>query len=311
MLPQLKPQITFVKENMEKLIKNKNILITGGAGFIGSNLCDFLSNDNNVTSLDNYIMGSESNHVTGVKYIKGNSKDLKEIFPNIKFDNIFHFGEYSRVEQSLGEPAKAFDNGLFTFPNVLDFCVETGAKLTYSASSTKFADNGTGSSLSPYTFFKACNSELVQHYHKWYGLNYTTVYFYNAYGPNEISTGKYATLIGKYKELLKQGKKTLPVSKPGVQKRNFTDVTDIVSGIIIATQFGTGDGYGIGADEAYSVSEVCKMFGCEPDFYETNSANRISAPVNTKKIKALGWKQECQLGDHIREFLKELGDNGI
>lgn len=288
---------------MSRKLKNKKILVTGGAGFIGSNLCEFLAKNNDVVSLDNYIMGSEDNHVDKVKYIRGDVNDIAAIFANEKFDNVFHFGEYSRVEQSLDERSKAFKNGLISFPSVLDYCVSVDAKLTYSASSTKFANNGAGPALSPYTFFKACNSELIQHYNRWYGLNYTTVYFYNAYGSREISGGRYATLIAKYKEFLRQGCKTLPVSKPGHQERNFTHIEDIVSGIICATELGEGDGYGIGADEAYTILEVCKMFGCEPKYYEANSANRMSAPVNNEKLKALGWKQKHDLKNHIREFL--------
>lgn len=291
---------------MNNILRDKKILVTGGAGFIGSNLCESLAKNNKVVSLDNYIMGSENNHVDGVQYIRGDANDIGEIFLNEKFDNVFHFGEYSRVEQSLDERLKAFGNGLFSFPNVLDFCLKTGAKLTYSASSTKFADQGAGSTLSPYTFFKACNSELIQNYDKWYGLKYTTVYFYNAYGNREISDGKYATLIGKYKEFLRHGCKKLPVSKPGLQKRNFTHIDDIVSGIIHATEFGEGDGYGIGADEAYTIVDVCNMFGCEPEYYDTNSANRMFAPVNNEKLKALGWRQKHQLRNHIREFLNSL-----
>ena len=287
-------------------MKNKKILVTGGAGFIGSNLCTHLAKNNSVVSLDNYLMGQRDNHVPAVSYVEGSCGDIENIFAGEKFDNIFHFGEYSRVEQSLNEPDIAFQNGLYTFPNVLKFCLSAGSKLTYAASSTKFANNGTGSQLSPYTFFKATNSELIQNYARWYGLKFSSVYFYNAYGEREIETGKYSTVIAKFKSLKRNGATKLPVSQPGTQRRNFTHINDIIKGILLATMQGENDGYGIGADEAYSIVDLCEMFECEPEFYTTNSANRMSAPVNSDKLKALGWQPSMKLQEHIRDFLDNL-----
>lgn len=283
-------------------MQNKKILVTGGAGFIGSNICNELQKTNTVYSLDNYLTGNPNNHVDGVTYINGCVSNIKEIFCNEKFDNILHFGEYSRVELSLKEPGLALENGYRSFPKILEYALETSAKITYSASSTKFANNG--SKLSPYTFFKTSNSELIQRYGEWYGLDYVNVYFYNCYGENEISQGNYATLIGKYTYLKRNNPSTLPVSKPGFQTRNFTHVEDTVAGIILATELGDGDGYGIGSDEAYSIAEVCEMFGCFPDYYEANSANRLKAPVNNEKIKALGWRPRHSLPNYIARLYK-------
>jgi len=285
-------------------MKGKNILVTGGAGFIGSNLIEELKKTNRITSLDNYLTGSRANHLDEVTYVEGSCADISSIFSGEKFDHVFHFGEYSRVEQSLDEPQVAFNNGFTSFPAVLDFCLDVEAKITYSASSTKFANRG--ASLSPYTFFKSNNSELIKLYSEWYGLKYSTVYFYNAYGQREISEGKYATLIAKYKRLVESGAESLPVSFPGTQTRNFTHIADIVEGIIIATEKGNGDGYGIGADEAFSVIEVCAMFGKEPEMYHTNAANRMHAPVENVKLKALGWSPKCSLREHIDDYFIRL-----
>jgi len=229
--------------------------------------------------------------------VNGCVSDIKNIFTSETFDNIFHFGEYSRVEKSREQPRLALKNGYQSFPALLEYAMDINAKVTYSASSTKFASRG--SSLSPYTFFKASNSDLIQRYGEWYGLNYVTVYFYNCYGSNEISQGDYATLIGKYKHMKKNGATKLPVSRPGTQTRNFTHIEDTVAGIVLATKSGNGDGYGIGSDEAYSVLDVCEMFGCQPDFYDANAANRAGAPVNNQKIKALGWQAKHRLPQYI------------
>lgn len=285
-------------------MQGKKILVTGGAGFIGSNLIEKLKKTNKITSLDNYLTGNRANHLDEVTYVEGSCADISNIFSGQRFDNVFHFGEYSRVEQSLNEAQVAFSNGLTSFPAVLDFCLNAGAKMTYSASSTKFANRG--SSLSPYTFFKSNNSELIKLYSEWYGLEYTTVYFYNAYGKREISEGKYATLIAKYKRLIESGAESLPVSFPGTQTRNFTHIEDIVDGIIIATDKGTGDGYGIGSDEAFSVLEVCAMFGKKPDMYHTNAANRMHAPVENQRLKALGWSTKHSLREHIDNYIYQL-----
>ncbi len=207
----------------------KRILVTGGAGFIGSHLCERLAESANhqVYSLDNYSTGSKLNHVTNVVYIEGATADIDKL---VKFtpDIIFHLGEYSRVEQSFDDIEKVWDynmNGIFA---VLQFCRKTSAKLLYSGSSTKFADDGIGRSQSPYAFTKASNTELIESYAKWFGLEYSIVYFYNVYGKREISTGKYATLIALFRQKMKNNQ-ALTVVSPGTQVRNFTHIDDITS----------------------------------------------------------------------------------
>ena len=171
------------------------ILVTGGAGFIGSHLCEKLSQDGDeVFSLDNYSTGSIENHVDNVTYIKGETKNIEKLV-NITPDIIYHLGEYSRVEQSFKDIENVWNtnkNGTFS---VLQFCRKTKAKIVYAGSSTKFGDGGLGRSQSPYAWTKASNTELVRNYANWFGIEYAISYFYNVYGGREISTGKYATLI--------------------------------------------------------------------------------------------------------------------
>lgn len=290
-----------------KRLEGAKVLITGGAGFIGSHLAEkLIPLAKEIISLDNYLSGSQSNHMNGVTYIEGDVRDIVNIFGSDQFDFVFHFGEYSRVEASLTESCVALDNIYKSFPALLQFWKSSKAKLIYSGSSTKFSDNGKGRHLSPYTSAKAHNSELLVDFADWYSLPYSIVYFYNAYGGREIRNGKYSTVVGKFKNLTYNGARELPVTNPGTQRRNFTHVDDITNGILLAASRGNGDGYGIGADEAYSIVEICRAFGCEPNFTEESRANRMTGYLMTKKIKELGWVQEHNLLLHIKEYLKNI-----
>ena len=293
-------------------MQNKRVLVTGGVGFVGSHLCERLVKlGNEVVSLDNYFTGSEKNHIEGVRYIKG---DTKDIFKLVDFtpDIIYHLGEYSRVEQSFEDMRIVYEyNKIGTF-EVLEFVRKTGAKLIYAGSSTKFGDGGIARNTSPYAWTKASNTELVINYGNWYGINYAITYFYNVYGPREISTGKYATLIALFKEKMRKGE-PLTIVKPGTQKRNFTHVDDIVDGLVLVGKDGYGDEFGIGSDEAYSVIEVAEMF-LGMDINEAiekgkvvmlpeRRGNRMNAEVITDKTKSLGWNPKKHLTDWI-EFLR-------
>jgi len=287
--------------------EKKKILITGGAGFIGSHLAEnLLEMKAEVVSLDNYLSGHKKNHLNGVSYIEGDVNNIVDILGSEKFDYIFHFGEYSRVEQSLVEPQVALSNIYKPFTSLLQFWQSSGAKLIYSGSSTKFSNNGQGQHLSPYTAAKFLNTELLIDYARWYSLPFAILYFYNVFGGRELRNGKYSTVIGKFKELVSEGATMLPISAPGTQLRNFTHITDIVDGILLTGAKGYGEGYGIGGDKAYSILDVCKFFGCEPEFQESSPANRMNGELKTEKIKLLGWSQEHFLEEHIKMFLNEI-----
>lgn len=286
-------------------IKKKTILVTGGAGFVGSHLCERLSNDGHkVISLDNYFTGSKDNHVAGVEYREGHTKDIARHIPEIP-DLVFHLGEYARTEKSFEDIEIVWDlNKLGTFA-VLEFCRRKGCKLIYAGSSTKFADSGEGRDQSPYAWTKATNTELVQNYGDWFGLTYAITYFYNVYGPREMS-GPFGTLIRIFSELYANGQ-PLTVVSPGTQTRNFTHVKDIVAGLVLVGEEGCGDGYGIGADESYTVHEVAKMFGGEILMMPERKGNRMFAPVDNIKTKELGWKQSQKLATYIESVKHEVG----
>ena len=283
---------------------NKNILVTGGAGFIGSNLCEYLAQDpqNSVKSLDNYSTGSARNHVKGVEYINGDTKVIDHLVDDTP-DIVYHLGEYSRVEQSFEDFPIVWESNKIGTREVLEFCLRRNSKVVYAGSSTKFGDGGLGRSQSPYGWSKASNTELVQNYGQWFGLSYAIVYFYNAYGPREIRTGKYATLIGKFAELMRNNE-PLPVVSPGSQQRNFTHIDDIISGLVLVGDEGLGDDFGIGADDAYSIVEVASMFGGRIQMLPHRRGNRMAAEVVSDKTRALGWTHKTQLPEYIN-FLKQ------
>ena len=283
----------------------KKILVTGGAGFIGSHLCERLSKnlENEVYSLDNYFTGSINNHVSNVIYIKGDTNDINNLItfcPHI----VYHLGEYSRVEQSFDDIQKVWKynkDGTFA---VLEFVRKMGCKIVYAGSSTKFGDGGLGRNASPYAWTKASNTELVKNYGDWYNIPYAITYFYNVYGQREIRVGKYATLIAIFCEKMKRHE-PLTIVSPGVQKRNFTHIDDIVDGILLVGENGYGDEFGIGNEEAFTILDVAKIFGGEIVMLPERRGNRMEATVCSKKTKMLGWSAKRSLIDYIEECRKK------
>lgn len=285
--------------------QQKLVVVTGGAGFIGSHLCEHLVKGGyRVISLDNYFTGSVENHVEGVEYREGHTKDISRYIPEIP-DLLYHLGEYARVEKSFEDVEMVWDlNKLGTFA-VIEFCRRSRCKLIYAGSSTKFADGGEGRNQSPYAWSKATNTELVMNYSEWFGLEYAITYFYNVYGPREMS-GSFGTLISIFANLYKNGN-PLTVVSPGTQMRNFTHVYDIVDGLIRVGEKGAGDGYGIGSPEAYSVMGVAKMFGGEILLMPERQGNRMQGVADTERTRSLGWKPAHTLPVYIEELKRETG----
>lgn len=285
-------------------MSKEKILVIGGAGFVGSHLCERLSKNEqyDVYSLDNYFTGSKDNHVDGVTYIEGSSVDIAKLV-TFRPDIVYHLGEYSRVEQSFDDIEKVWAyNKEGTFA-VLEFVRKEGCKILYAGSSTKFGDGGLGRSASPYAWTKASNTELVQNYGTWFNVPYAITYFYNVYGEREIQTGKYATLIALFKEKMKNDE-PLTIVSPGTQKRNFTHIDDIIDGLVLVGENGYGDEFGIGSSEAFSIKEVAKLFGGRVEMLPERRGNRMMADVMTTKTEALGWKASRNLKDYIETCKK-------
>ena len=277
----------------------KKILVTGGAGFIGSHLCERLSenNDNEVYSLDNYFTGSRSNHVEKVTYITGNTSDIAKLV-DFTPEIVYHLGEYSRVEQSFDDIETVWTSNKDGIFAVLEFVRKANCKILYAGSSTKFGDGGLGRTASPYAWTKASNSELVINYGNWFDVPYAITYFYNVYGDREIASGKYATLIALFAEKMKAGK-PLSIVSPGTQRRNFTHIEDIVDGLVLVGNFGYGDGFGIGNEESFSILEVAELFGGKIEMLPERKGNRFTAEVFTDKLRSLGWSPKNSLQDYI------------
>ena len=277
------------------------VLVTGGAGFIGSHLCEQLAQDGNeVFSLDNYSTGTERNHVDDVIYIKGETKNISKLVSFIP-DIIYHLGEYSRVEQSFDDIEKVWSSNKDGIFAVLQFCRKTKAKIVYAGSSTKFGDGGLGRSQSPYAWTKASNTELVENYANWFNVDYAISYFYNVYGGREISSGKYATLIAIFVEKYKKNL-SLTVVSPGTQLRNFTHIDDIISGLILIGKNGHGDNYGIGCSKSYSIMEIAEIFGSKIKMLPKRKGNRMTADVVCTKTKELGWVETKSIVDYIENM---------
>ena len=282
----------------------KTIVVTGGAGFIGSHLCERLVKDGHkVISLDNYFTGSKENHVAGVEYREGHTKDIAQIIPEDP-DIIYHLGEYPRVLKSLEEPGVVLDLNITGSISVFEFWRKKGCKLIYAGSSTKFAaprsDEVEGKDRSPYSWGKATNCELVRNYARWYNLPYGITYFYNVYGPRERSREQYGTLIETFKQNYLAGRPH-EVASPGTQTRAFTHVLDTVEGLLAVGEKGEGDGYNIGAKEIHSLLEVAKLFGGEIVMIPQTKSSRSSGVEDTAKLEGLGWKQTKTLSEYIEE----------
>jgi UDP-glucose 4-epimerase len=278
------------------------MLVTGGAGFVGTHLCRrLLDEGHRIISLDNYFTGSRDNHVEGVEYREGHTKDIAVVVPETP-DCIYHLGEYSRVEKSLTEPSVVWDlNKLGTF-GVLEYARANGAKIIYAGSSTKFGDGGLGRDQSPYAWAKATNTELVRNYGMWYGLPYAITYFYNVYGPGERA-GAYGTVVEIFRQKALAGE-PLMVNAPGTQRRNFTHVDDIVEGLVLVGEAGTGDDFGLGDEQSYSIREVAELFaerfGVDVVMAPEVPGNRMGSDIDTSKTRLLGWLPTKSLEAYIR-----------
>lgn len=282
----------------------KIILVTGGAGHVGSHIIEELVKDpiNKVISLDNYFNGSTKNEIPGAEYRHGSTKDIDKLIPETP-DIIYHLGEYARITPSISEPEKVYDMNILGTFAVVEFCRQRKVgKLVYAASSTKFADNGNERHANPYSFTKANNVDLINNYGHWYNLPYAICYFYNAFGPRENGIGKYATLIAKFQEIYLNGGK-FTVVKPGDQKRNFTYVKDLAHGMILVGEKGIGDGYTLSNKKEYSVTEIAQAFGGEIEYIDGYPGRTESGNAPDKSRTELGWETTIDVMDYIKDFI--------
>ena len=278
------------------------VVITGGAGFIGSHLCRYYHEvlGRRVISLDNYSSGSIQNHVPGVTYLSGSTSDINLHLNDVP-DIIYHLGEFSRVENSYDHIEEVVESNIVGTLKVIEYCRKNSVKLIYAGSSTKFSVMQSQEDHNPYWWTKKKNTELVNYYSQWYGINYAIAYFYNVYGPREIEIGNYATLIGRFKKLARE-KQPLTVVLPGSQRRNFTHVDDLVNGLVLVGEHGYGDDYGIGSSESYTILDIARLFGGEIKFLPERKGNRIDAELKTDKLMRKGWTSKISIIDYIEKL---------
>jgi UDP-glucose 4-epimerase len=286
---------------------SRTILVTGGAGHVGSHLIEELLADGSdrVISLDNYSNGRVENHIVGAEYRTGHTKNIDELVPETP-DIVYHLGEYARIEPSFQDVAIVYDYNVTGTFAVAEFCRKrTVGKLVYAASSTKFAIEGDGRHQNPYSFTKATNVDLLNDYGRWYGLPYAICYFYNAFGPREVADGRYATLIAKFCALHARGEK-LTVVAPGTQRRAFTYVKDLARGIRLVGEQGQGDGYALRAERSRSVLEIAEAFGGSFELVEGYPGREDVADDPSRARDELGWRPTVDVLEYIEECKKAV-----
>ena len=292
--------------------KKKNIIVvTGGAGFVGSNLISLLIKKTSFTiiSIDNYSTGKKKNHIKNrrINYLRSDTKNIAKILKSYSnnIHSLFHFGEFSRIYQSFLNMEACIDSNTIGTNAVFNFCLLNKIKLIYSATSASLGNNGKDKNLSPYAFTKAKNLEMLENLKEWFKFKFEIIYFYNVYGPKQIKTGKMATVIGIFEE---QYKKKLPLTvvRPGLQSRRFTHIDDTVSACYYAWKKNNNCHYSISNKQSFTILQVAKMFGQKIKFLQARSGERyasalISMSLSRKVIKLFGHKK---LKDYIKNIIK-------
>jgi UDP-glucose 4-epimerase len=291
----------------------KNIIvITGGAGFVGSNLISLFlkSTKYNIISIDNYSSGTKKNHINNrrVKYIRGNTKNISQIL-NItkkKIKTIFHLGEFARIYQSFLKMNECIESNSIGTHAVFSFCLTNKIKLIYSATSASIGNNGRDKNLSPYAFTKAKNLELLENLKKWFKMKYEIIYFYNVYGPKQICVGDMATVIGIFEDAYKKNK-PLPVVKPGGQTRKFTHIEDTVKVCFYAWKKNKCRHYSISNKKSLSILEVAKMFKTSIKFLPPRQGERYASALTDMNLSNKVYKLigKIDLKEYIKKIIKK------
>jgi UDP-glucose 4-epimerase len=295
--------------NPSNLMKNI-LVVTGGAGFIGSNLIvELLKFEKfKIISLDNYSSGLSKNHINNkrVKYLKGNTKNIEVLLKNYvgKIDSIFHFGEFARIYQSFKKVNECVSSNIEGTSNVLNFALNNKIRFIYSATSASLGNNGKDMNLSPYAFSKAKNLELLENLKKWFKFRYEVIYFYNVYGERQICKGDMATVVGIFEDHFKRGKK-LPVVRPGTQVRRFTHVNDTIKACIFAWRKNKCKHYSIASKQSFSIIELAKLFRSEIRYLPKREGERFASALTKVNLnnKIISLSAKISLKNYVSNFL--------
>ena len=289
----------------------KNILVvTGGAGFIGSNLISELLKlkKYKIISIDNYSSGLFKNHFKNnrVKYLKGSTKNIESLlkYYNGKIHSIFHFGEFARIYQSFKKISECFSSNIEGSSSVFNFALNNKIRLIYSATSASLGNKGQDMNLSPYAFSKSKNLELLENLKKWFNFRYEVIYFYNVYGDRQICKGDMATVIGIFENCFRLSKK-LPIVRPGTQERRFTHVFDTVKACIFAWKKNKNKHYSISSKQSYSIIEVAKMFKSQIKYLPKREGERFASALTKMNLNnnIIRLSAKIKLRDYIKNFL--------
>ena len=292
--------------------KIKKILVTGGAGFVGTNLINLLLKKTKfkIISIDDYSSGTKNNHIRNnrVKYFRGNTKNIAEIIKNPReIIAVFHFGEFARIYQSFKKMNQCINSNSVGTNAVFNYCLKNKIKLIYSATSASLGNKGNDKNLSPYAFTKAKNLELLENLKKWFNFKYEVIYFYNVYGPYQICEGDMATVIGIFENHYKK-RKSLPVVKPGTQTRRFTHIFDTVDVCYMAWKRKLCRHYSIANKKEYSIKEVAKMFNTKIRYLPKRKGERYASALTNKSLSNKVYKYfgKIELKNYIQNFLLKL-----
>ena len=291
-------------------MKKNTIIVTGGAGFVGANLIELLLKKTKykIISLDNYSSGSTKNHIKNkrVRYIKGYTKNINILIKNKNnINSVFHFGEFARIYQSFLNMNECIESNTVGTNSVFNFCLENKIRLIYSATSASLGNKGNDKNLSPYAFTKSKNLELLENLKKWFRFKYEVIYFYNVYGPKQISEGKMSTVIGIFEDSFKR-KKPLPVVKPGTQTRRFTHISDTVETCYQAWKKNLCRHYSIASKESLSILQVAKLFQSKIKFLKRRPGERYASALTNMNLtnKVYRYFGKRKLRDYIQNFIR-------
>ena len=291
-------------------MKKNIILVTGGAGFIGSSLIKYFIKNKfkeKIISIDNYSTGNVKNHLKSNKviYLRGDNKDINKLLKSRRkrIKVIFHFGEFSRIFQSFINYKQCFDYNIHHSSEVIEFAKNNNIKIIYSATSSNLGNKGNDENLSPYAWSKSKNIELIKNYNRWFGLKYELVYFYNVYGQGQIMNSPMSAVIGIFES---QYKKRLPLTivRPGTQRRDFTHIDDIVRGCHLAWKKGNQNDYMLGTKKTYSIIQIAKMFKTKIKYLPSRPGERFGSTIPNNNAKnILNYEAKVDIRNYIKEFI--------
>ena len=290
-------------------MSSKKIVITGGAGFVGTNLIKLLLKKTSykLISIDDYSSSTRKNHIkdSRVKYIKAHTKNISTVLNPKQVHSIFHFGEFARIYQSFIQMDKCLNSNSIGTNAVFNFCLVNKIKLIYSATSASLGNKGKDKNLSPYAFTKSKNLELLENLKKWFNFRYEVIYFYNVYGPRQISTGNMATVIGIFENSFKKNK-PLPVVKPGTQSRRFTHIDDTIDVCYKAWKKNLSRHYSISNKKSYTILDVAKMFKRKIKYLPKRAGERYASALTDMNLSNKVYKYfgKRKLIDYVNKFIE-------